>query len=186
MANAVDLLTLLALPRLGRKTVHKLLPSLGSRPASPENICLMLETLRKTYPGVKVPQLKEVRAARKIAEELRLRCRRLAIRILVPGGKYFPARLETIPDPPVLLFARGHVECLTREKSVAIVGTREPSVFGFRAAKRLGAFFADRGWTVVSGLARGCDTAAHQGCLERGGKTAAFLAAVSFRALVWL
>ena len=69
----------------------------------------------------------------------------------------------------------GNIDAIHRD-CIAIVGTREPTEYGITAAKRLGALFAESGYTVVSGLANGIDTAAHQGALEVDGLTVAVLA----------
>ena len=86
----------------------------------------------------------------------------------------FPAGLKLIPYPPPLLYIKG---TLTPADSlaVAIVGTRGASYYGLKAARRLAGALAARGVTVVSGLARGIDTAAHQGALEMSGRTLAVL-----------
>ena len=87
---------------------------------------------------------------------------------------HFPAGLKQIPYPPLLLYIRGS---LTPADSlaVAIVGTRGASYYGLKAARRLAGALAARGVTVVSGLARGIDTAGHQGALEMSGRTLAVL-----------
>lgn len=86
----------------------------------------------------------------------------------------YPRLLAEIYDPPLVLFARGELR-EQHEYAVAIVGTRAPSPYGFRVARRLGYELASRGITVVSGLASGTDTAAHEGALEAGGQTIAVL-----------
>ena len=86
----------------------------------------------------------------------------------------FPLRLKQIPYPPPFLFMRG---TFTPEDdlAVALVGTRTPSYYGLKACRRLAGALAGRGFTVVSGLARGIDTAAHEGALAGGGRTLAVL-----------
>ena len=88
----------------------------------------------------------------------------------------YPDRLRHIGDPPVVLFVKGEVEALHAPRSVAIVGTREPTDFGQRAAITAGKLAAEAGVAVVSGLALGCDARAHQGCVEADGIGIAVLA----------
>jgi DNA processing protein len=88
----------------------------------------------------------------------------------------YPKQLRYLEDFPVLLYVKGNVSLLGNPDRLAIVGTREPSQYGKKVARRLGAYFAEKGFTVVSGLAKGCDTEAHWGCIEAGGKTVAVLA----------
>jgi DNA processing protein len=85
----------------------------------------------------------------------------------------FPAHLRTLSDMPPLLWYRGTLDCVTAP-GVAIVGARAASTAALEVARRLGADVAARGLTVVSGLARGVDSAAHRGAVTTG-RTAAVL-----------
>ncbi len=84
----------------------------------------------------------------------------------------YPVRLREIFDPPLMLFARGRTQLLN-SVGIAVVGTRAPSAYGTLAAGRLATDLARAGLTIVSGMARGIDTAAHKACLEAGGDTVA-------------
>lgn len=84
----------------------------------------------------------------------------------------YPALLACIPDPPPVLWTRGDPGHTTR-RSVAVVGSRAASPYALQVGHRLAAELAERGIVVVSGLARGVDSAAHQGCLSAGGPTVA-------------
>ena len=99
--------------------------------------------------------------------------------VLVRGAPLYPAVLESIPDPPECLWVRGRLDLL-RELgaglAVAVVGSRDASAYGISVAGRFGAGLASLGVTVVSGLARGIDAAAHRAALIAGGPTAAVLA----------
>ncbi len=94
--------------------------------------------------------------------------------VLTRDDPRFPPRLKEIPYPPPYLFIRGALDA-EDEQAVALVGTRAASYYGLKACRRLAGALAARGWRVVSGLARGIDTAAHQGALEGGGRTLAVL-----------
>jgi DNA processing protein len=84
----------------------------------------------------------------------------------------YPARLREIFDPPIVLFARGRIELL-QSLMLGIVGTRRPTTYGVVATERLSADLAQAGLTIVSGMARGIDTAAHKSALATGGDTIA-------------
>jgi DNA processing protein len=84
----------------------------------------------------------------------------------------YPPSLKEIFDPPPLLFGRGRVE-LTAELTLGIVGTRRPTAYGTAVAARLAKDLAGAGLAIVSGMARGIDTAAHKAALEAGGNTIA-------------
>jgi DNA processing protein len=88
----------------------------------------------------------------------------------------YPARLRDIADPPAVLFVKGNPAALHSTKSVAIVGTREPTSYGAKVAHRSGQAAASADFVVVSGLAHGCDTKAHEGCTEAEGVGVAVLA----------
>lgn len=94
--------------------------------------------------------------------------------LLTRTDSRYPARLGEIYDPPVLLFARGRLELLD-SVMVAVVGTRRPTPYGVAAAERLSGDLAHAGVTIVSGMARGVDTAAHRAVLAAGGNTVAVL-----------
>lgn len=89
-----------------------------------------------------------------------------------PGDVRFPAALAAIHDPPHTIWVKGAIDALLAP-SVAIVGSRAASPYALEVARQLGADLARRGITVISGLARGVDSAAHQGALEGGGRTVA-------------
>jgi DNA processing protein len=86
----------------------------------------------------------------------------------------YPAKLREIFDPPVVLFASGRMELLG-SLMLAIVGTRRPTPYGLAVTERLAADLARAGLTIVSGMARGIDTASHMGALSAGGNTVAVL-----------
>lgn len=99
---------------------------------------------------------------------------RIGARFALPGEPDYPAALTEIAAAPVGLFVRGR-PLGTLSPAVAIVGTRAPTARGPGIARRLAAGLAAQGVTIVSGLARGIDTAAHRGALEAGGTTVAVL-----------
>jgi DNA processing protein len=84
----------------------------------------------------------------------------------------YPERLREIYDPPAVLWLRGSVELLSRP-GIAVVGTRQPSPYGAGMAELLSRDLANRRLTILSGMARGVDTAAHKGAIDAGGKTVA-------------
>jgi DNA processing protein len=97
--------------------------------------------------------------------------RALSIRV---GDDGYPSLLHDLPDPPRRLWALGDLSLLGR-RCVAIVGTRRATAYGERVARELGRVLALGGATVISGLARGIDAAAHRGALDANGATVAVL-----------
>ena len=94
--------------------------------------------------------------------------------VIARSDPRYPALLREIFDPPILLFAHGRLELL-QPFHFAVVGTRRPTPYGLAVAERLSADLARAGLTIVSGMARGIDTAAHKGALSAGGDTVAVL-----------
>ena len=86
----------------------------------------------------------------------------------------YPARLRAIADPPPFLYARGELDGAD-EKIIAVVGSRSASSYGLRITEDLCGGLASLGFTVVSGMARGIDGAAHEAALNAGGRTIAVL-----------
>lgn len=109
------------------------------------------------------------------ADFVMTQARRQGITLLPCNSPAYPPRLRQIADYPLMLYARGSLEALRAERAVAVIGSREPTSLGFQQGKAYARLLAELGYTVVSGLARGCDTAGHIGCLEGGGRTVAVL-----------
>jgi DNA processing protein len=116
-----------------------------------------------------------VNQALNAAYEMLDRCENQGVNVLWPTKSDFPVRLRTIPNPPLILFSLGDSTILNGD-SVAVIGTREPTDFGVRSARKIARTLAEQGWVIVSGLAEGCDTAGHEGCLDGAGRTVAALA----------
>ncbi len=103
------------------------------------------------------------------------RCQQHHVEILPIASDRYPASLREIPDPPQLLYVKGRI-LLEDAISVAIVGSRNCTHYGLSQAERLAVGLAQAGITVISGLARGIDAAAHRGAMKAGGRTLAVCA----------
>lgn len=99
---------------------------------------------------------------------------RSGIKRIAWGDAEYPAQLRSVPDAPPFLYLRGEI-AMEDALAVAIVGSRRATPYGLEMAERLAGELAARGVTVVSGLARGIDGAAHRGALGAGGRTIAVL-----------
>ena len=100
---------------------------------------------------------------------------RNSISLLTFNSGNYPPLLRRIPDPPPVLFALGQLSSEDAQAPVAIVGSRSATAYGAQVAHRLAGDLAARGVTIISGMARGIDQAAHNGALEAGGRTVAVL-----------
>ena len=103
------------------------------------------------------------------------RCRERGLQLVLRGQPEYPAHLEEIPDPPTLLYCRGELTPADR-LAVGIVGSRKCTHYGRTQAERFAQMLARAGMTIVSGLARGIDGAAHEGALSVSGRTIAVTA----------
>ena len=102
----------------------------------------------------------------------RERCLQAGVQLLIPEDESYPQLLREIPDPPALLYAQGNLALLNKP-GVAMVGTRRSTPYGRRVAEMLAGDLASCGMTIVSGLARGIDTAALRSALAASGDACA-------------
>jgi DNA processing protein len=177
MATALadpSLLGWLALTRvegLGVRSAQKLVDHFGS----PEAIySASLSALESCGVGRRVAENLRAGAGSSEAELELTAAEKLGCHVVAFGSPAYPPLLKQIADPPLVLYVRGDVTQLARH-AVAVVGTRRPTAYGSSVAHRLASDLAGRGLVIVSGLARGVDSAAHRGALEAKGKTVAVL-----------
>ncbi len=162
-AERRDRLRLIRSENVGPVTAHRLLAQYGGAAAALE----ALPTLARR--GGRARPLK---VCSKAAAERELAALEAAgVAVLAQGEPDYPAALAVLEDSPPLLFARGHVGLL-KKTTVAIVGARNASLNGRKLAHRLGHDLARADLLVASGMARGIDTAAHQGALSSGATVA--------------
>lgn len=167
-----SLLRLTLTPGLGPVLIARLIAQFGSADAVLGLSAAQLERVRGIGPT------KAVRFAQGMAEagplvqkELDL-AGKLGARFVAIGTPAYPAALAMIPDPPPLLSVRGDLNAAGPDRfAVAVVGSRSCSPYGLEQAERFAGIFARVGITVVSGGARGIDTAAHRGAVRSAGRT---------------
>ena len=134
-----------------------------------------LSELRKVHGvGLKVATAIVDSRAENAVQSLEVYCREHGIQVITESSAMYPRALREIDDPPGILFLKGSLEPADAI-AIAIVGTRHATAYGKQQAERLAAGLARAGMTVISGLARGIDAAAHRGALQAGGRTLAIL-----------
>ena len=109
------------------------------------------------------------------AKRIVAECEKYKIKIVTPDDGDYPSMLFKLPNLPLVLYVRGDLDCLKNKITVAMVGAREASDIGVRIARSLSASLSRSGAVVVSGAAKGIDSAAHTGALNVGAKTVAVL-----------
>jgi DNA processing protein len=165
-------LALCSLPGVGRVTIKRLL----DRFRTPERIFAAgARELQQVepIPSAALERLcsgSALEEAGQVGETLRAR----GIALLTLEDARYPANLRAIPDPPFLLYMEGEIQP-EDQRAVAIVGTRQATPYGRQVTEKLSRELAERGVTVVSGMARGIDTAGHWGALRGEGRTLAVL-----------
>jgi len=166
---ALDLLTFALLPRPRPRSVRTLADRgpLAEVLAHPDaHADVIGDEARK--------ELHNGKARRRAEDELR-RATALGVRVVGWRDPDFPLLLSEIFDPPPVLYVRGPLDAQEGARSVAVVGSRAATPAGRSLARAMSRDLAAAGATIVSGLARGIDTAAHQGALDGNGRTVAVL-----------
>lgn len=165
-------LVLNALPNIGPITLNHLLTELGGDP----RVVFTVGTRRlESVQGVG-PAISATIAGWREHFDLGREEERMAKAVttfITPRDQGYPRLLKEIHDPPIGLYRKGSYDFA--QPCIAIVGSRRTTLYGQSVAKKLGADLARLGFCIVSGMARGIDTAAHEGALSVGGKTAAVL-----------
>jgi DNA processing protein len=164
--DRLDRLRLVRSRRVGAVTFHRLIAEHGTARAALEALPQIaraagVESYEPCPIGVALAEMKQGRA--------------LGAELLVHGEPNYPQALLDLPDAPPILWALGDITFLNRP-AVAMVGARNASSLGVRMARRLGQGLAEAGFTVVSGLARGIDAAAHEAALQAEARTVAVMA----------
>ncbi len=166
----VDLVLLSQVPGVGPILLSRLLASFDTATAVLSSSEAELVSVEGVGPSI----ARRIRHARDHVslQQIIEGCEQYNIDIVVTGCEQYPSWLAELPDAPPVLFIRGQI-IPADQFSVAIVGTRHASVYGRQQAERLAYGLARAGVTVISGLARGVDAAAHQGALDGQGRTIA-------------
>lgn len=168
----LDKLRLSLIPGVGPRLRQALLDHFGS----PGEILLARGDQLRAVPGIGDKLAERIVTARDsdaAEREIELAAER-NIHIIADDDPRYPRLLREVPDPPCVLFVYGDV--IPQDAvAVAIVGSRHSTRYGLQQAERLGGSLARAGVTVISGLARGIDAAAHRGAMAAGGRTIAVL-----------
>ncbi len=168
----ITILTLLHLKKIGRKTAFSIINknySLLNQNGSPTNIAkeLLLSNNYFDYSTIDISNAYDT-ALEKIEKTKAYE----RIKVITYWDTDYPNRLKQIDDPPLLLNYIGDISQLNQTKSVALIGTRNINSHINKIATNLGKLLAEN-FIITGGLAKGCDTAGHKGCLQSGGITVA-------------
>ena len=167
------LITLNLIPGLGSIRIQALLEYFGSAElvlSAPAN---MLEQVNRI--GAKMARaIANWRDCTNVMAELEC-ADHYGVRVITLLDEEYPQVLRRMSDPPIVLYVLGDWQEEDANRAVSIVGSRAATPYGMNVARRFGRELADAGCTIISGLAKGIDTAAHWGALDAGGRTIAVL-----------
>jgi DNA processing protein len=156
-------------PGLGPTKARKLIEHLGSVEAVFRASLTELEAT-----GIQAVSAQSIATGKsaELAREEMARAAAVEVTVISQDDPCYPPRLKEIYDPPLVLYVRGKPELLTKP-GIAMVGTRHPTPYGSGMAERLSCDLAAQGLVIISGMARGVDTASHRGAITAKGKTLA-------------
>jgi DNA processing protein len=142
---------------------------------NPENILKASPEKLMAISGIGEKIAQEIHSLRKedLDRELAL-AEKYELKILTQDDEDYPANLKNIYDPPIVLYVRGEIKQEDR-LAIGIVGSRRASYYGLSCAEKFAQDLSGKGFTIVSGMARGIDTSAHKGALKAGGRTLAVM-----------
>lgn len=166
------IIALTSIKGLGRKTINKIIKQGVLDNLEINDITDYLNNLNLKQKRFTTKD--ELKCANEIAKRTIQICKQHDIKISTLLDKNFPPKLKIIKDNPVIIYYKGNYNCLN-DKSIAIIGTRNPSVYGVNICRNISSTLVQKGYTIVSGIANGCDTFAHLGCLDSHGKTIAVM-----------
>jgi DNA processing protein len=167
--HVLDWLAITLTPGLGPTKSRKLVEHFGSAEAVLRASLTELEATG--IQAVSAQSLATGKSA-ELAREESAKATDAGVAVVTMDDPSYPPRLREIYDPPLILYVRGNLEILTKP-GIAMVGTRHPTPYGSGMAERLACDLAAQGLVIISGMARGVDTASHRGAITAKGKTLA-------------
>lgn len=170
--DLIDWLRLLLIPEIGARRGKLLLERFKTPKAILEASLDEIAEIENIGLGA-ARKIVDSRKKIDISRQIKL-IERNSVNLIPLTSESYPASLKTIFDPPLVLFVQGEIEPQDYF-SLAIVGTRLASFYGRQMAEKLGRELVEKGWTIVSGGARGIDTFSHQSALKANGRTIAVL-----------
>lgn len=167
------ILTLLNINRIGKKIINKLI--LNPVPSSIDALEIF-NFIIKNLPNYKLKlNIQDVIMAKNKSLDIINYCEKNNIKIMTILDEDFPIKLKVIENNPVIIFYKGNKSCIIENKSVAIIGTRRPTLESEKITRNLAKIFSNKNYIIVSGLAHGIDYNAHMSTVKNYNKTVAVL-----------
>jgi DNA processing protein len=170
------LLTLLKTPKIGNVTTKLVNSAATYKITQVSELLDLIIDVKKTNPRVPIPKLDDLYTAYEASEKIIENCSSKGIDIVDINSSRYPKRLLRLSDHPIIGYVKGNISALNSDNAVAVIGTREPTPHGLKSGKRIATIMGQSGFTIISGLAVGCDSAGHIGALIANAPTVAVLA----------
>ena len=169
------ILTLLSIPRIGRKSVDLFIKEIKENPKDEKDIVSIFENIKNYNKKINIPTLENVKIAYEKANKIAYLSKEQNIKSIDILNKNFPQKLKHIENSPQILFYKGNYNAVINENTVAIIGSRKASEESEKNAYEISKLLSKEKYSIISGLAIGCDTYAHKGCLDSKGMTVGVL-----------
>ena len=158
----------------GKKSINIISKKLNNGIQDNYELLEIIEETKEEYPRIKIPSIDELNSASDFANCEYEVLKEYGIDIISCQQVEYPERLLNTEDYPPILFSKGNKKIIN-QPSIAIVGSRKPSDFSYKSSYKISYLIAEKGISIVSGLALGCDTAAHNGCISASYPTIAIM-----------
>lgn len=170
------LITLLKTPKIGPVTVKAVNENANFKISGVNDLRDLLIDTKQQNSKIHIPTIEELIAAHEQAQSILERCEINGIQAISLNESDYPIKLFRLSDYPIVIYIKGNIAAAQCKQTVAVIGTREPSGFGQKVGRRVSGILAKNGFSIISGLAIGCDTAGHLGALDAHASTVAVLA----------
>ena len=173
MQNIAYIMALSKIKGLGKKTLQTIVNDVFQL-SDFDNVYLLLEQLCSKYK--RIQKIDKDQFERLFSDSMKTLEQQtiLGIKTIKMGDVDYPNSFYNLEQPPLYFFLKGDIDALNKD-GIAVIGTRHVSAHGRKVGEHLGKYLAGKNWSVISGLADGCDTSGHVGCLQGNGITIAIV-----------
>ena len=175
MNTFLTLFALLKIKGIGPTSIYKLGGQRIESIKSQNDFYDLISELANNNHRIQTVSIEEIEKLIDSGKSIQERHAKLNIKSIHCFEDAYPDNFKAIQSPPIILYTKGNITSL-KQPGVAVIGTRNISPYAKKVGQRIGEIVAENGLTVISGLAAGCDTAGHVGCLKAGGTTIAIVA----------
>ena len=174
MDNLILILSLI--PGIGKKSVSYFIDNVQVRPKNTQDIIEAFTQLKQKNTRIVIPTIDNINEAITKKNNVLSISKHYDVNIVDKTSENYPSKLKNIKDAPNILFYKGNYNAVVNERSITIIGSRRASTKAKEISYEVARYFAKEGYTIISGLALGCDEYAHKGTLRENGSTVAVLA----------